>query len=408
MNQLTGIRSARIAQTLWLLLAGAAAAFNAVALTSRWATLRTICHTTSACAFDQLDTSSARTLSQHGISTDAYAVYFIAVPAVFLVVWYGLGALIIWRKPEDRGALVCAFFLIVFPSLLNPSIPGAVTFLALILCGLLFPDGRFAPRWTRWLALAAILASISTILNDGAATVATLVIVFLVVALQIYRFRAISPWAQRQQTKWALFGLGAGILGFVALIILPGVFAPSQIQNGSLLSALRNSTGFVVVISAIPISIAIAVLRSRLWDIDRVVSRAMVYTSLSVTLVAIYIGGVIGLQALFRLVAGNSSSLAIALSTLAIAALFGPLRRRTQSVIDRRFYRGKYDAERTLAAFGERLRDEVDLNQLSQDLTSVVHKTLRPQHVSLWLREGGQRTKPPGAGREALVGLGDR
>jgi hypothetical protein len=207
-----------------------------------------------------------------------------------------------------------------------------------------------------------------------------------VVTVQIHRYRAISSWAQRQQTKWALVGLVVGILGFVALI-LPFGFAPAQTANGSLYAAF-STTGLDVVISAIPVSIAIAVLRSRLWDIDRVINRALVYTSLSVTLAAIYIGSVIGLQTLFRLVAGTSSSLAIALSTLAIAALFGPLRRRTQSIVDRRFYRSKYDAEKTLAAFGDRLRDEVDLTQLSHDLTAVVHATLHPQHVSLWLREG--------------------
>lgn len=107
------------------------------------------------------------------------------------------------------------------------------------------------------------------------------------------------------------------------------------------------------------------------------------------TLGGIYIGGVIGFQALFRLFVGNGSAPAIALSTLAIVALFGPLRRRIQVGIDRRFYRGKYDAARTLSEFGERLRDQVDLAHLSGDLASVVQHTSHPQHVSLWLRDAG-------------------
>ncbi|MGI8825814.1 MAG: hypothetical protein ACR2JC_09235 [Chloroflexota bacterium] len=202
-----------------------------------------------------------------------------------------------------------------------------------------------------------------------------------IVGLQIYRFRSISSWAQRQQTKWALFGLSAGILGTLAVLLL------SPTQNGSLASGLANALGFTN-ISLIPIGIAIAVLRNRLWDIDRIINRALDYTALSATLAAIYLGSVIGLQAPFRLVAGNGSSLAIAVSTLAIAALFGPLRRRIQVGIDRRFCRRKYDAERILAAFGERLRSEVDLAHLSQDLTSVVENTLHPEHASLWLRDG--------------------
>jgi hypothetical protein len=393
MSDPTSTRSVRIAQAVWLVLAVGATTYNAVRIASGWAKLTTICHAASTCGNTQLDTTAARLLSQRGISIDAFAVYAIAISVTYLVIWYGLGALIIWRKPEDRGALVSAFFLLVFPSFLDPSIPLAVTFSGLILFGLLFPDGHFAPRWTRWLALAAILACTAEILSDGVATFATLLIIFPVVAMQIYRFRYVSSWAQRQQIKWALFGLVAGTLGFVGLILLPSSLAPSQAQNGSLLSALLSVTGFELVISAIPLSIGIAVLRSRLWDIDRIISRALVYSTLSATLAAIYIGNVIGLQTLFGLVAGNSSSLAIALSTLAIAALFGPLRRRTQSVIDRRFYRSKYDAEKTLAAFGDRLRDEVDLTQLSQDLTAVVHATLHPRHVSLWLHDGGREVQ---------------
>jgi len=133
------------------------------------------------------------------------------------------------------------------------------------------------------------------------------------------------------------------------------------------------------------------VLRSRLWDIDRIISRALLYITLSVTLGAIYIGSVVGLQALIRVVAGGSSTLAIAVSTLAIAALFGPLRRRIQIAIDRRFYRHKYDAALTLAAFTSHLRDEVDLGHLQDALVSVVNETMQPAHVSLWL---------PGASRE--------
>jgi hypothetical protein len=386
-------------------LAVATTALYAVPLASQWLTLQTICHPDSACLSFQLDASSARTLSQRGISMGAYAVFTAAVYAADWAIWYGLAALIIWRKPQDRGALLSGFFLVTAPLLvatqggfITASAPrlfqfalNVVPFSALVLFGVLFPDGHFAPRWTRWLAATSVLATIVSGLfpNSAIWIVPVLLHPTVIIGVQIYRFHSISSWVQRQQTKWALFGLVVAILGFVTLIPLMSIFAPAKMANGSLYGGFSGILGFSV-ISVIPISIGIAVLRSRLWDIDRIISRALVYATLSLTIVAIYIGSVIGLQALFRLVAGNSSSLAIALSTLTIAALFGPLRRRTQSVIDRRFYRSKYDAERTLAVFGERLRDEVDLTQLAQDLTAVVHATLHPEHVSLWLRDGSR------------------
>jgi hypothetical protein len=406
MRDLTSARSVRTAQALWLLVAVAATAAYAAPVAIQWVLLQTNCHPASACALFQLDTTSGRILSQHGISMGAYAVFTVAIWAAVWLIWYGLAALIIWRKPQDRGALLSAFFLVVFPlwgaTAWIPSGPlmGSLTpaFIAvLLLFGLLFPDGRFVPRWTRWLAAAIVVLFALTIvpLPAPAAVVAT--VIFLstfvcVVGIQIYRFRSMSSWTQRQQTKWAFFGLAAAILGLGALWLVQGL-APFPSGNGSLFGAFTNFTGTAAVVSAIPISIAIAVLRNRLWDIDRIVSRALVYTMLSVTLVALYLSSVIGLQALFQLVAGNSSSLAIALSTLAVAALFGPLRRRIQRGIDRRFYRSKYDAQLTLAAFGERVRDEVDLTQLSHDLTAVVHNTLHPEHVSLWLREGGHEVR---------------
>ena len=142
------------------------------------------------------------------------------------------------------------------------------------------------------------------------------------------------------------------------------------------------------------LAIAIAMLRSGLWDVDRVISRAFAWSVLTVVLAGVYIGGVIGLQALFGAVIGNGSAPAIAVSTLAIVALFGPLRRRIQVLIDRRFYRSWYDAVRTVAAFGERLRDQVDLERLAGELTDVVQQTLQPEYVALWLRDTEHTAAP--------------
>jgi len=144
----------------------------------------------------------------------------------------------------------------------------------------------------------------------------------------------------------------------------------------------------------IPLSFGVAILRYRLYDIDVVINRTLVYGSLTATLVALYFGGIVVLQRLFVLLTGEQSTLAIVASTLLIAALFSPLRRRIQAFIDRRFYRRKYDTRKTLEAFSAKLRNDSDLDVLSDDLVSVVRETMQPAHVSLWLRpETAQESK---------------
>jgi hypothetical protein len=139
--------------------------------------------------------------------------------------------------------------------------------------------------------------------------------------------------------------------------------------------------------SAVPIAVGFAILKYRLYDIDIIINRALVYGSLTLTLLLIYFGGVTATQALFRTLTGQEqqSQLAVVASTLAIAALFNPLRRRIQSFIDRRFYRQKYDARKILEAFSARLRDETDLDSLNAELMMAVRESMQPEHASLWL-----------------------
>ena len=142
--------------------------------------------------------------------------------------------------------------------------------------------------------------------------------------------------------------------------------------------------GWVVI--GLPVAIEIAVLRYRLYDIDLVINRTLVYGSLTVALALVYFGSVVGLQRLLSPVVGDSNQFAVVASTLLIATLFGPLRRKVQSFIDRRFYRRKYDARRTLEDFSAKLRDETDLEKLGDDLVRIVRETVQPAHASLWLR----------------------
>jgi hypothetical protein len=157
--------------------------------------------------------------------------------------------------------------------------------------------------------------------------------------------------------------------------------------EGRLPQVIAALTGLLV-IPSIPIATGIATLRYRLYDIDVIINRTLVYGSLTAMLAAVYFGGVATIQAIFRSLTGQEEQpqLAVVVSTLVIAALFNPLRQRIQGFIDRRFYRSKYDAAKTLEAFSVKLRDETDLDALSDDLTSVVRETMQPAHVSLWLR----------------------
>ena len=184
-----------------------------------------------------------------------------------------------------------------------------------------------------------------------------------------------SP-VERQQIKWLAY---FAILMFVGFAFVgAGWFGSNWIYWAELLS----SAAF----NCLPVGVGIAILKYRLYDIDLLINRTLVYGALTGILALVYLGGVVALQALFRYLTGQGSQLAIVASTLAIAALFGPLRRRIQAFIDRRFYRRKYDAAKTLEAFSAKLRDETDLDALRADLVGVVGETMQPAHVSLWLR----------------------
>jgi hypothetical protein len=164
-----------------------------------------------------------------------------------------------------------------------------------------------------------------------------------------------------------------------------GLFFPMLVERSPLLLLAFNEVGFTLPLF-LPLSFGFAILRSRLWDIDSIINRTLVYGTLTVILTSVYVGLIIGLQALLRGIISQDNSIAIVISTLALYALFQPLRRRIQRVIDRRFYRRKYDAAQTLAAFSATLRQEVDLEQLREQLLGVVEETMQPVHVSLWLR----------------------
>ena len=357
-------------------------------------------------------------LQELGLSTGFYALYLTLFAVLFSLVYCAVGAILFWRAGHEPAPLLISSWLVIFGTTFTPlTIPltrlleqghplwgllyglvGSLGFASFFLLFYLFPDGRFVPGWTRWLALLFVAFFIViSIFDDTPLDPDTwppvLGIPFYLAWLgamiyaQVYRYRRVSTPMQRQQTKWVVFGLTAAIVGFFGAgaidEIVPLLKAPGA---AALLYDLAFGTTLFVGFSLVPVTIAVAVLRYRLYDIDLLINRALVYGALTGTLLAVYFGSVVVLQNLLRALTGQESNLAIVVATLAAAALFQPLRRHLQAGIDRRFYRRKYDAARTLAAFSARLQEEVELSRLTDELLTVVNETMRPAHVSLWLR----------------------
>ncbi len=328
-------------------------------------------------------------------------------------VWFAVGLLLFWRKSSDRAILLISLQLVLTGGFFFPPLPLTLLdygawWIPIDVLGLLagatlvfvytFPDGRFIPSFTRWFALGWIAVSLLPVPIPGSSypwnwwlsPLYALVRIIFYCSLAftlLYRYRRMSTPVQRQQIKWVVFAATI-LIGEVSVVdfvvaVLPSYFPALSLSTQ--LHRLVSAIAFYLLPILFPLSIGIALLRYRLWDIDLIINRTLVYGTLTVILTAVYVGLVIGLQALLRGITSQNSSVAIVISTLVIAALFQPLRHRIQTIIDHRFYRRKYDAARTLEAFSATLRNEVDLSQLSEHLIKVVQETMQPAHISLWL-----------------------
>ena len=350
-------------------------------------------------------------LVKQGFSLDAYAWSYLGFYGIMALFSVALGVIIFWRRSNDWMALLVALMCIALGvvNVMNPLqyappsilvvLQNSVLFInsATILFTLaLFPNGRFVPRWSRWVAplnpastlcylvfLFLLRLPTGSLFNNPVNGVTWWASWIILSLAQVYRYFRVSSAIERQQTKWVAFCFFIVLVGsLVSFFITPWLLS---IQHNGFLYVLIVNSG-ALFIFLIPLSIALAILRYRLWDIDVIINKALVYGLLSALLAAIYIGLILGLQALLGSLFHESNAIALVISTLAIYALFRPLRSRIQAIIDRRFYRQKYNAARTLAAFNVVLRTEVDLNRLSEHLLDVVQETMQPEHVSLWLR----------------------
>ncbi|MDQ3912665.1 MAG: hypothetical protein M3305_13040 [Actinomycetota bacterium] len=300
----------------------------------------------------------------------------------------------------EPGSLVATR---TIPHLLNPGGPLALTLATFLL--LLFPTGRLpSHRWrfVAWIAAVSgvVLISLSFFYLNPDRAKGTISVVAVVVASALFasiflsgislvvRYRRASG-VERQQLRWLA---GAAVL--VCLYIVGGLLGLDRLVGEGLWNLVNAATN-----AGLYVAVGVAILRYRLYEIDIIINRTLVYGSLTATLVALYFGAIVLLQRLLVLFTGQQSTLAIVASTLLIAALFTPFRRRIQSFIDRRFYRSKYDARKTLEAFSATLRDQTDLEALNGNLVGVVKETMQPARVSLWLRphaDVSRRREPSG------------
>lgn len=362
----------------------------------------------------------ARALAQLHLTAIQEALSLTMIYVAASLVFLALGMLIFWRlwstSYELLGLLTSFIFITigttgvsgVFTGFSGPSNPFlqivffisgnsfAVLWPCLASFLLIFPNGRFTPRWS-WLLILLWIGQLAFfLLTDqgifGAAGIDLLALVIFLtwgstLSVQVYRYVRLYTYRERQQTKWLIFGITVGLL-LNGVFILVGNFLLGGIGPDSLYQLVVFNLGGLLLDLLIAFSVAIALLRYQLWNIDILINRILVYGTLTVLLAAVYSGLVIGLGALLRLITGQlgQSPVVIVVSTLAIAALFRPLRYRLQNIIDRRFYRRKYDAAKVMAAFSASLRSEVDLPTLRERLVSVVQETMQPAHISLWLR----------------------
>jgi hypothetical protein len=408
----------RFFRIVWVVLAVVVLGLDAAGIPYVYARYENVCtRSVEVCAEDSLLTpEGARELKELGLSRGFYAAYQgVGVETAFTLVCFAVAGVIFLRRSDDRMALFTSFVLLIFGGAgaagtmraLAEAHPAfwfpvhLLDYVSQVCFGIffyLFPDGRFVPRWTRFLAAASALLFVPDIFFPDsvlAVVAGTLFFAFVgsLVFAQVYRYRRVSTPEQRQQTKWVVFGFAVALVGFTTVVLVANLVP--AIRGVGPLGVMVFSALVYGFLALIPLSIGVAILRSRLYDIDVVINRALVYGPLTALLVLIYLGGVVGSQYVLRALTGQGSTLAVVASTLAIAALFNPLRRRVQEFIDQRFYRRKYDAARVLEAFSVRLRDETDLDRLNADLVAVIQETMQPEHVSLWRHpDAGPKSGP--------------
>jgi len=399
-----------IARALWILSAACVVVLFVFGIPATLAVLYPSCAgENAACAPWTVSAEDLTLARQMGLPLELMQFAYIFNNLFPKLAFILVGLIIFWRRSDDWVALLLSFMLMGF-ALEGLEPPGVLLFAQAILYVLLtiiflllpfiFPNGRWVPRWIRWLAIPiAIVGAIPTILPMLGLPLSTEV--FAVALLTpfaiwfvaagysvVYRYRRVSNARERQQTKWVMAGILGTFVVFIPFVIISIFFPPTQP------SPERFAVFFLFYLPVaflgylfLPVSIMISILRYRLWDIDILIRRTVSYAIIVALLAIVYFGSVIALQRIFAGIIGESTEIITVLSTLAIAALFVPLRNRIQNSIDKRFNRKKYDAQKVMEKFSQTVRDETDIDKLTAELVNVVQETMQPKSVSVWLRK---------------------
>ncbi len=352
-------------------------------------------------------------LHELGWPAESVGWFYFGLSTIALGAGWTLSFILLRRKALDGFSLLLAFIFVMAGNtntLFQPvtahlaildyffnNVIGVVAWQLFFIALFYFPDGKAVPRWSRWIVRIWFAYMLWTVLinpNTPDRPLLWLAFLFGFCALgsQVFRQWRLKDPIQKQQTKWVSYA----IVLMAAVLSLAALFAfkpPSGGQYGAnLVTALLQQAVFTAGFLFIMIAILIAILRYRLYEIDLLIRRTLVYSALTALLALVYFGGVTLLQSLFTSLTGQQSPAAVVLSTLLSATLFNPLRRRVQDFIDRRFYRQKYNVERALTEFAETARSETEISAVTGGLIHTVRKTMQPQHVSLWLSSDPQRS----------------
>ena len=400
-----------LARVGWIVLALLILLLSAIAIPRADALFQSICQPGAPCLSVQLTQADLRLLQQLGLSPGFLAAYQVGLDVGTLLIYSVLAVLIFWRRSQDRMALFCAYMLVLlggatYTGLLDVGLRsvapvwfwlvgvlellGQVSFAVFFL---LFPSGRFVPRWTRWGVLFIVLneAWYVFFVNQfvGQRSVLNPLVfaaqILCLVGLQVYRYRRVSTFRERQQTKWVVFGFSLAIGGFVLLIMIGTFLLSPEARNSWVINVLVEQTVSGGLLLLIPISIAIAILRSHLWDIDIIINRTLVYGTLTASIVGMYVLVVGYLGALFR----TGSTLLISLiATGLVAVLFQPLRSLLQRGVNRLMFGERDEPYKVISRLGQRLEATLAPDAVLPTLVETVAQALKLPYAAITLKQG--------------------
>jgi signal transduction histidine kinase len=404
-----------LARTGWIMLALVSVGLFVISLPPYYAQVRTF----SAPNMPELGAVKGG-LEQLGIPLGIYPIAWMASLVLLALVFIGVGVLIFWRKSDDRAALFFSSVLVVFGAIWPNTLPAGQSgldligelisfygFMSFLLLGFIFPDGRFVPHWTRWVALIMVATGIGPELFPGSVLNANtwpapynlveplqgIVFVGTLIFAQVYRYRRVSTPVQRQQTKWFIFSLATALVCLAGLGIASSTPLFNRPGAAAAFFSLVALFGFTVPFMFIPIAIGIAVLRYRLWDIDPIINRTLVYSTLTACVSGLYVLIVGYLGVLFRTDTGNHGGLPLQLiATGVVAVLFQPLRERLQRGVNRLMYGERDEPYAVLSRLGQRLEATLAADTMLLTVVETVREALKLPYAAIALSDEARAT----------------